>query len=151
MTGLRTRSSRPAARRRTAASVATIAAPLCEKDFLRQITDLCAVLGWEWAHFRPAVTTRGWRTPVSGTIGEGFVDLVLVRVRDRRLVFAELKAERGRLTERQEEVLAILRGLATDPAWSLLLPHALAIGRITRIEVYLWRPSDWDAIVEVLR
>jgi hypothetical protein len=39
------------------------------------------------------MTEKGWRTSASGTMAAGWPDLVLVRRRDRRLIFAELKRE----------------------------------------------------------
>lgn len=106
---------------------------MTETDLLADVIELGALLGWHSAHFRPALTSRGWRTPVQGTLGKGFPDLVLVRARDRRLIFAELKSDAGRLSPAQDEVLDVLRALA---------PLA---------EVHVWRPRDWDTIVEVLR
>jgi hypothetical protein len=61
--------------------------------------------------------------------GAGWPDLVLVR--PPRLIFAELKSESGQVRANQTEWLDVLR----------LLPAA---------ETYLWRPSDWDELVEVL-
>jgi hypothetical protein len=88
---------------------------------------LAKALGYRVAHFRPGRTAAGWRTAVQGD-GAGFVDLVLGR---ERVVFAELKTDRGRLTAQQA-------------AWVRALQAA---GQ----EVHVWRPSQWDAIVEVLR
>ncbi len=53
-------------------------------------------------------------------------------VRPPRLVFAELKAERGRTTPHQERWLALL-------------------GACPGVESHLWRPSDLAHIAEVLR
>lgn len=95
------------------------------------VIDLAHALGYRVAHFRPAMTRHGWRTPVSAD-GAGFPDLVLVRARDGRLVAAELKAERGTLTPAQQEWL-------------------IALGR-AGIPTYTWRPADYpDAITAVLR
>lgn len=104
---------------------------MTEREFQRQVTELAALLGWHVAHFRPAQTARGWRTPVQGSLGAGWPDLVLVRVRDRRLVFAELKSETGRVSSRQAEVHGLLEA-AGHP-------------------VNLWRPADIEAIAEALR
>lgn len=101
-----------------------------EKDFQRQVTDLAELLGWSWAHFRPAQTARGWRTPVSGPLGAGWPDLVLVRPRDGRIVFAELKQDKARTSSQQDSVLDVLRSVAA---------------------VHVWRPRDFDRITEVLR
>ncbi len=98
---------------------------LSERDFQRQVTDLATMLGWQWVHFRPAQTSRGWRTPVSGSLGAGWCDLVLVRVRDRRIVFVELKRETGIVSPEQQGVLRTLADAGQ--------------------EVRVWRPSDMDS------
>lgn len=89
----------------------------------------CAqVLGWRVAHFRPALTARGWRTAVSAD-GKGFPDLVLAR--EGRVLFAELKAERGHLSPEQIDWAVALQG--------------------TAVRHYVWRPADWlDGTVEML-
>jgi hypothetical protein len=99
-----------------------------EQSFQSSVVDVAKLAGWRVAHFRPARTAKGWRTPVTGD-GASWPDLVLVR--PPRLVFAELKSARGDASERQLEWLDVLR----------LLPQ---------VEVYLWRPSDWDTLVERL-
>lgn len=91
----------------------------------------CARLfGWRVAHFRPAQTARGWRTPVEAD-GKGFPDLVLARRGE--LIFAELKSDRGRLSDEQAMWMHALEG----------------IGR----RFYLWTPAEWlsGAIEAVLR
>lgn len=60
----------------------------------------------------------------------GFPDCVMVR--GDRLIFAELKRENGKPSIEQTHWLQIL---ATIPS----------------IEVYLWKPQDWDEIVKVLK
>lgn len=82
---------------------------------------LARVLGWRVAHFRPAQTKRGWRTAVAGD-GAGFPDLVLVHRAKERVIFAELKSQRGKLAPEQVE-------------WREAL---LAAG----VEYYCWRPAD---------
>lgn len=134
MTRVSTAARLAASTRRTgSASVASSDLRITEREFQRQVTDLAGYLGWEWAHFRPAQTSKGWRTPVSGPLGAGWVDLTLIRRRDRRLVFAELKTEKGRLSSRQEAVLDLLRVLGTCPATPHLHDQCVA--------VHVWRPS----------
>lgn len=105
-----------------------IASLISEREWQSQVTQAAEMLGWSWAHFRPAMTTKGWRTPVSGPLGAGFVDLVMVR--GDRLIMAELKSQAGRLTPVQRNVLDVLRPAA---------------------EVHVWRPADLEIVMEVLR
>lgn len=114
-------------RPRSNAAVA-IGSLLTERQWMSQVTDAAEMFGWTWAHFRPAMTTKGWRTPVSGPLGKGWPDLTLIR--GDRIVFAELKVQDGRLTSEQREVLDIL-------------------GRA--VPVYTWRPTDLPAVLDVLR
>jgi hypothetical protein len=63
------------------------------RDALLAMLPTPCAYGWRAAHFRPARTAKGWRTPVAAD-GAGFPDLVLVR--RTRIVAAELKS--GRVT-----------------------------------------------------
>lgn len=100
---------------------------ISEREWQGRVTDLAAVLGWRWAHFRPAKTAKGWRTAMEGS--PGFPDLVLVR--PPRLVLAELKAQRNKPSADQE-------------AW------LEAFGQVPGIEAYVWHPRDWDAVIDCL-
>lgn len=101
---------------------------MTEAELQAAILEVARLWGWRVAHFRPALTKHGWRTPVSAD-GKGFPDLVLVHER-LGVVFAEVKSDRGRLSPEQVE-------------WGSVL--ALAGARM-----HLWRPSDWPAIVSLL-
>ncbi|MCI0583396.1 MAG: hypothetical protein L0227_11025 [Chloroflexi bacterium] len=101
---------------------------------------LAPMLGWDYMHIRPGMFAGGkWRTSTSGTLA-AWPDHVLVRVRDRRLIFAELKRELGKVTPEQEHVLGILRSLEVAPADRDTV--AFAFGPFTAVEIYVWRPSD---------
>jgi len=97
-----------------------------EAAFQQTVIDLAHMLGWKVAHFRPARTEKGWRTPVAAD-GAGFPDLVLVR---ERVVFMELKSDRGRLSVAQR-------------AW---LDDLSAAG----VEAYCFYPDEFDAVRDVL-
>ena len=98
-----------------------------EKEFQRSVIEYARMMGWRIHHTRPALTQSGrWITPVQGDVG--FPDLVLCR--PPRLIFAELKSERGKPSTDQMEWLDALRACG--------------------VEVYLWRPSDWETVVDVL-
>jgi hypothetical protein len=62
----------------------------------------------------------------------GFPDLVLIHPAKHRLLFVELKSQRGKLT------------------WAQTL-WRVALSELAGVEYYCWRPSDWDALVGVLR
>lgn len=96
---------------------------ISEADLLQRTIDTARYSGWLCAHFRPARTARGWRTPMQGDAG--LPDLILAR---RGVVIAaELKSERGRLGPGQREWLD-------------------ALGEHGR----LWRPDSWPEIQELL-
>jgi hypothetical protein len=85
---------------------------ITERAWQQQVLELATLYRWAWYH-----THDSRRSPA------GFPDLVLVR---ERLVFAELKTDKGRLSTNQL-------------CWQNLLNHAGA-------EVYVWRPRDLDAV-----
>lgn len=127
---------------------------LTELDFQRMIVGtkppgLAVVFGWEHVHFRPAQTKMGWRTPATGSMALGWPDLTLVRVRDRRLIFAELKRELAPLRADQERVLELLRAIVGETNGQ---PYANGgYPGPPRAEVHVWRPSDLPRIAEILR
>jgi VRR-NUC domain len=95
---------------------------MLEADLQDAVIDTARLLGWRVAHFRPARTEKGWRTPVAAD-GKGFPDLVMVR--RERLIFAELKAAGEKLRAEQVD-------------WLAALEHA-------DCELYVWRPIDWTS------
>ncbi len=123
------------------AGVTTLPA-ISEAAFMRQVTDLAELLGWSWAHFRPAQTSRGWRTPVSGPLGQGFPDLVLVHPQKSRRIFAELKRNGARTSPDQDRVLECLRAIE----WV-----GVGHGGPPDIAVAVWRPADLELVAAVLR
>ena len=91
-------------------------------------------MGWRVAHFRPARVLKGgeetWRTAVEGD-GAGFPDLVLAR--NGRIIIAELKSDRGTVSDEQQKWLD-------------------AFGESDRrVTVTVWRPRDWATIERMLR
>ena len=106
--------------------------PIKEAEFQKQIIQLGHLFGWRIAHFRPALTKRGWRTAVSGD-GAGFPDLVLAR--DGFTIFAELKTDTGVVSIEQWAWLESLGGIHKNS-------HTI---------VAVWRPRDFAEIENILR
>lgn len=100
---------------------------ITEAQWQATVVELAQLHGWSVVHHRPARTDQGWRTAVSYD-GAGWPDLILLR---DRLVVAELKSARGRLTPDQQ-------------AWIALLTDA-------GVETYVWRPDQFDDVAKVLR
>lgn len=101
-----------------------------ESQFQKQVIQLAQLYGWRVAHFRPAWSKDGQRcmTAVQAD-GKGFPDLCMVK--RARLLFAELKSDKGKLSPEQDE-------------WITELTNSM------RCEVYIWRPENWDEIQEIL-
>jgi hypothetical protein len=83
------------------------------------VLDLAALCRWKCYH-----------THDSRHSAAGFPDLCLCR--PPRLIFAELKSDKGQLSSEQMNWI-----------------HQLE--RVPGISVFVWRPSDWDAIVAALQ
>jgi hypothetical protein len=116
--GLTYPSTRSHARRRLPLRARMLPLVQPESVFLNQVIALARLYGWRHYH------THDARHSVPG-----YPDLTLVR--GGRLIFAELKRQRGRLTAAQLEWLEDLRA--------------------TCAEVYCWRPADLPVIPAILR
>ena len=104
----------------------TFTIPQTEAEFQRVVVAFAELQGWDWMH----VGRVGKYAPngAKGTLGKGWPDLLLVR--GRRIIFAELKAQKADpLPESQKRVLNVLAAAA---------------------ECYVWRPSDMPMILEEL-
>jgi len=91
-----------------------------ERDFERQVKDLSKLFGFLYYH-----TWRSIHSPA------GFPDCTMVR--GNRVIFAELKSEKGEPSDKQLEWINALSDVGGN------------------VECYLWRPSNLEAIAEILR
>lgn len=98
---------------------------MTEAQLQDAVIDLCRLYGLKVAHFRPARTDRGWRTPV-GADGAGFPDLVIVG--RNGVLWRELKSDRGYLSHEQQAWLCVLTAAGGDTA--------------------VWRPCHWPDHIE---
>jgi len=103
-----------------------------ERHLQNAIVKAARLLGWLVHHTRPALSQTGrWHTPLQGH--RGFPDLVLVypaqdENEQTAVIFAELKSERGRVSDAQR-------------CWQEALMRAQGV------EYYIWRPSDLPSIL----
>ena len=111
--------------RAAARGVGMTTVTMSEADLERGVLDLARLYHWRVAHFRPARTVHGWRTPVAAD-GAGFVDLLMVR--GNRILAVELKSALGRLTPEQVAWLAALADAGVDTqVWTpAMYPAAIA-------------------------
>ena len=108
-----------------------------EKEFQAAVIEYAHLNGWLVHHGRAAQVREGkWVTPIQGDAG--FPDLVMAR--NGLIVFAELKSEKGRISEGQDRWA---QGLDTDrqPGGGVSAAH----------RYFLWRPADWDEIETTLK
>lgn len=91
---------------------------LTEADLREHIRGLCVLLGWRffWT----------WNSKHSPA---GALDLTLIK--PPRVIFAELKTDKGKLTPKQKETLELLQACPS-------------------VEAYTWRPSQLQDIVDIL-
>ena len=106
---------------------------LSERDFKNTVVAFARDWGWLVHHDLPSQRANGsWATATQGD--SGFPDLVLVHpgdgARKPMVVFAELKTQRGKTTEGQEQWLTALRA-----------NNQLA---------FIWRPAQMQEICELL-
>ena len=103
---------------------------ISEKELLRYVEELAQLYDWSLYHQVDTGACPHCHQPnFSKRIGPGFPDVVMAHSTGR-LIFAELKSQKGVLRNGQAEWLQ-LRHLHTP-------------------EVYLWRPSDMDGIAQIL-
>ena len=94
---------------------------ISEKKFLQQVIELAKIYHWEYYH-----------TFDSRHSAAGFPDLILIRVEGKgRIVVAECKAGKGKVTVFQEKWLQMFKECG--------------------IEAHVWRPSQWEEIVDCLK
>jgi len=95
---------------------------ISEKDFQKKVIKLAEGHNWFWCHCPSVFSSGKWRVPLAGS--PGFPDLVLAR--DGLIVLVELKSDTGRLRPGQAEWISAANGK-------------------------IWRPRDWEEIVEFLQ
>ena len=102
----------------------TVTLDITEKELTALVKGAAGAFGYRFYHPYLSIHSE-----------KGFPDCTMVKELGdggTRLLFAELKSEKGKPTEKQLEWLDLLR-------------------RVREVGVYLWKPSDWGEIEGVLR
>jgi hypothetical protein len=103
-------------------------AEMSEATWQEQFIDLAQAHGWKHMHVRRSIGKgRKWTT---ATNVSGYPDLTLWNQRQKRIIFVELKSEKGVASSEQREVLGELRNSGQ--------------------EVYILRPSDLALAQKIL-
>jgi hypothetical protein len=105
---------------------------MTEQELLEAILDAARLYGWKAAHFRPARTDKGWRTPMQGD--PGFPDITLAR--NGRVLILELKRLGKYATPEQEAWIEAING-------PTLLPNA-------KVQAYQINTSQLDVVLRWL-
>lgn len=100
-----------------------------EKEFQKIVIDLAHMYGWKVAHFRTSQIKTGVYATAVDADGAGFPDLVMVR--GERLIFAELKVGKNKLSQKQIEWCDAL--LTAGARWCL------------------WHERDLNLIKEIIK
>lgn len=112
-----------------------------EAEWQSQVQQIADLYGWDYCYHVVRSKFSAW----------GWPDLVLLRRRDRRIVFAELKRDGGKLSPEQMGVMELLLEIAgggwTDHGFET---PADPLG-MARVDVETWWPGDVDRVMEVLR
>lgn len=100
-----------------------------EQAWQQQVIQLAETLGWRTMHVRRSVVRQGqWATATSVS---GWPDLVLWHETQQRVLYAELKTDKGRVRRDQD---LILMSLARAGA-----------------EALVWRPRDLAEVTRILQ
>lgn len=127
---------------------------MTEAQFQAWVVDVATIYGWKCWHVpAPMVNRKG--TWVGAKQGAGLPDLILIHDDPPRLIFAEVKKQGGKLSERQQEFLKAARGVARAAVDGDELdyvngdPDVLAGPSL--IGVYVLWPGMEEAIVAMLK
>ena len=94
---------------------------MTEHEFQKDVIRLAHAHGWLVHHI--ADSRR--------VFVRGFPDLVMLHPAACRLIFSELKSDKGKLRKEQKTWISTLLN-------------------IKGVETYVWKPADWDTIEQVL-
>lgn len=129
---------------------------ISETAFAHNVEEALYTFRWRFMHPRPARVRRHGReiyeTAYSGH--KGFLDYIALRA-PRVLVF-ELKDAYSKMTPEQEEWFAEWKECVRMITFVGIVKGQIPVGETElclhpSIEVYLWRPRDFDKILEVLK
>lgn len=121
---------------------------MTESALQSHVLDLGKIHGWRRVHFRPALTSKGYRTAYTGD--DGFPDVVMAR--NACEIVVELKNATNSASPDQWEWLASFAGCTVDQFKRIHKESKFGgcVVNETRL-VALWRPKHIDVIEDILR
>lgn len=117
-----------------------------ERDFEKWMVEVARRFGWKCWHFHDSRRQVKPGVFVGDKDAAGVCDWILIHDDPPRLIFAEVKGDKGRLSEAQQEFLRMAREVAYSSRelidrddWT------------QNMGVYVWQPGLEQAIEDVLR
>jgi hypothetical protein len=121
-----------------------------ERDLLNWIIATAETFGWTVFHVPAPMTAARGGGFVGSKRAAGLPDLFLLCDDPPRMIIAEVKGPKGKLSERQQKFLRLARGVADlttaeAESWYEIPKPGTLIG------VYAWTPADEPIIERILR
>ncbi len=121
---------------------------MLERDFQKRVVDMAVRFGWKVWHVPAPMRADRAGGFVGAKEAAGIADLILVHADPPRLVFMELKADGGKLSDRQTEFLQAVRSVADE---SMIRPDEWDGATGAPVGVYAFWPKDEPLIEQLLR
>ena len=114
-----------------------------EAEFQAWVVEVAQRFGWKVWHVPAPMVHAGKRGWVGAKQGAGISDLILISDHPPRMIFAEIKREGGKLSDKQQEFLQAVQAVAEDARESRSDEQV--------IKAYAWWPGMEEMIETVLR
>ncbi len=131
---------------------------MLERDFQRRVVEMATRFGWKVWHVPAPMRADRAGGFVGAKEAAGIADLILTHDDPPRLVFMELKADGGKLSDRQTEFLQAVKAVADKTVGFVAYHHDLGrtetppeVRYHPSVGVYAFWPQDEPLIEQLLR
>lgn len=124
-----------------------------ERGFQKRIEDMLSLYGWKWWHVpAPMRFDERGRGFIPAKQAAGLCDIIATHHDPPRLLFLEVKGDRGKLSEKQREFLLAVKLVAeTMPEWADGWVGQPEVPFEPIIGVHAVWPKDEQAVEQMLR